>query len=108
MAPYPFTLFPVKRLDHYIIHSMAIYYRLGKDVGLGLVLSRWERDSEINLIIGTTSHIYLNPRQGIRPLYNRRGGIHYVIKKATFHASPDFFKIMTCICLAGAKNRYKK
>jgi len=45
---HPLTLFPVKRLDHYIIHSVAIYYRLGKDVGLGLVFSRWERDSNLD------------------------------------------------------------
>jgi len=38
----------VKRLDHYQINSAALYYRLGKDVGLGLVFSRWERDSNLD------------------------------------------------------------
>jgi len=38
----------VKRLDHYRIHSAGLYYRLGKDVGLGVVFTRWERDSNLD------------------------------------------------------------
>lgn len=39
---------PIKRRDDYQIHSVAIYYRLGKDVGLGLIFSHWSRDSNLD------------------------------------------------------------
>lgn len=52
VPPYSFTYFsppsPVKRLDHYQIHSAAIYYRIAKDIGFGLVFSHWTRDSNLD------------------------------------------------------------
>lgn len=36
-----------KRLDDYIIHSAAVYFRIKKNVGLGFIASRWARVSNL-------------------------------------------------------------
>jgi len=38
----------VKRKDDYSIHSVGIYYRLKEKVGIGVVLSKWVRDSNLD------------------------------------------------------------
>jgi len=37
-----------KRLDEYKIHTAGIYFRLKRNIGLGLTASRWIRDSNID------------------------------------------------------------
>jgi hypothetical protein len=37
----------LKRRDDYQIHSVGLYFRLKKNIGLGIVASRWRRDSNL-------------------------------------------------------------
>lgn len=37
-----------KRMDDYQIHSVGIYIRVKKNIGLGLIASRWVRDSNLD------------------------------------------------------------
>jgi hypothetical protein len=37
----------VKRRDDYLIHSIGIYFRLKKNVAIGLIANRWNRDSNL-------------------------------------------------------------
>jgi len=37
-----------KRLDDYTIHSAGIYFRLKRNIGLGVTASRWVRDSNLD------------------------------------------------------------
>ncbi len=37
----------IKRRDDYRIHSVGLYFRLKNNLGLGLVASRWKRDSNL-------------------------------------------------------------
>jgi len=38
----------LKRRDDYLIHSLGLYFRLKKNVGLGVIASRWRRDSNLD------------------------------------------------------------
>jgi hypothetical protein len=50
----------VKRRDDYRIHSVGLYFRLRKNIGLGLVASRWNRDSNLEWEIDNRDFIGMN------------------------------------------------
>jgi hypothetical protein len=50
----------VKRNDDYRIHSLALYFRLKKNIGLGIVASFWNRDSNLAYEIDERKFIGLN------------------------------------------------
>ncbi len=37
-----------KRLDEYTVHSVGLYFRLKQEIGIGIVASRWARDSNLD------------------------------------------------------------
>ena len=50
----------VKRNDDYRVHSLALYFRLKKNIGLGVVASLWNRDSNLAWEIDERKFIGLN------------------------------------------------
>jgi hypothetical protein len=50
----------LKRRDDYTIHSMGLYFRLKKNIGLGLIASRWRRDSNLEWEDDTRDFLGLN------------------------------------------------
>jgi hypothetical protein len=37
-----------KREDTYVIHSVGLYFRIEENIGIGVVASRWDRDSNLD------------------------------------------------------------
>jgi hypothetical protein len=49
-----------KRRDDYVIHSVGLYFRLKKNIGIGLVASRWNRKSNLVLENANRDFIGMN------------------------------------------------
>jgi hypothetical protein len=49
-----------KREDVYIIHSAGLYFRLQENIGIGIVASRWNRDSNLDWEDDTRDFVGLN------------------------------------------------
>ncbi|MEW5902395.1 MAG: hypothetical protein AB1715_13100, partial [Acidobacteriota bacterium] len=49
-----------KRDDLYLIHSVGIYFRLKENTGIGIVASRWSRDSNLDWEDDTRDFLGLN------------------------------------------------
>jgi len=49
-----------KRRDDYGIHSVGIYFRLKRNTGLGVVASRWIRDSSLDWLDGKRDFVGVN------------------------------------------------
>ena len=45
---YPREFEAPKRLDVYTVHAVGVYFRLRRDVALGIIASRWMRDSNLD------------------------------------------------------------
>jgi len=50
----------VKRRDNYSVNSVGLYFRLKKNIGVGLIASRWNRDSNLAWEIDDRDFIGLN------------------------------------------------
>jgi len=49
-----------KRGDDYSIHSVGIYFRLKRNIGIGVVASRWIRDSSVDWLDGKRDYVGVN------------------------------------------------
>jgi len=50
----------VKKRDDYRIHSIGFYFRLKRNIGIGLVANRWNRDSNLVHEIGNRDFVGMN------------------------------------------------
>jgi len=49
-----------KRRDDYGIHSVGIYFRLKRNIGVGIMASRWIRDSSVDWLDGKRDFVGVN------------------------------------------------
>jgi hypothetical protein len=50
----------VKKRDNYRIHSIGFYFQLKRNIGIGLVANRWNRDSNLVHEVGSRDFIGMN------------------------------------------------